>query len=524
MPQRLEFPVLPGADDQSYWPKLRALIEFVDEARPNRRELREFMQDQETWDRDRFEPFFDLVQVEKQGKRYRLGKVARQLLDAADDEQRRLTVVRRIVSENPILIRCMFDALEERLFSDAELWRYLTSHVYPGEHVGGAEFRDWMRWMRLCGVVRVIGIRFGFCAGIDEIKRLVGRIDVEEELMDEEDDDEDDDDVDASPSRRDKANSSPPSVQAGGGAPQAADAEAPTTPDEDDRDDDEEDDQEAAAEERSTSRPPVEAEVVPLRRAMTRAFGAGQIAENRERMDEWWRGFDERRLSRAEDLGVMSLAYESGDKRVFLLQMVAVALTVAGDPRPADRFGFFNALNRARFFHRLIDDRAEFFKVLDELEWFAGDPGQRALAENLLHLVPLRDALLDDAELPDKLAAVADPAQLLSTLAERAYASPIEGLWLVRELCRMGIWGGDERPDIAAAAGVPSPSAVETAWRLGLHDRPQADDAAEALAAARAISGVDEALDHFATAHGCRRACPNAPVCPYHCRERTLAR
>ena len=139
MPQRLEFPVLPGADDQSYWPKLRALIEFVDEARPNRRELREFMQDQETWDRDRFEPFFDLVQVEKQGKRYRLGKVARQLLDAADDEQRRLTVVRRIVSENPILIRCMFDALEERLFSDAELWRYLTSHVYPGEHVGGAE-------------------------------------------------------------------------------------------------------------------------------------------------------------------------------------------------------------------------------------------------------------------------------------------------------------------------------------------------------------------------------------------------
>ncbi len=38
MPQRLEFPVLPGADDESYWPKLQALIEFVDEARPDRRE------------------------------------------------------------------------------------------------------------------------------------------------------------------------------------------------------------------------------------------------------------------------------------------------------------------------------------------------------------------------------------------------------------------------------------------------------------------------------------------------------
>ena len=160
------------------------------------------------------------------------------------------------------------------------------------------------------------------------------------------------------------------------------------------------------------------------------------------------------------------------------------------------------------------------FKVLDELEWFAGDPGQRALAENLLHLVPLRDRLLDNADLPDKLAAIADPAELLSTLTKHAFVSPIEGLWMLREMVRMKIWGGEDAPDIAAAAGVPSPTAVETAWRLGLHDRPQADDAGEALAAARAIAGIDEPLAHFAQDHGRRRGCPTAPICPYHCREK----
>lgn len=512
MPQRLQFPVLPGADDQSYWPKLRALVEFVDEARPNRKELREFMQDQETWDRERFEAFFELVQIEKQGKRYRLGRVARQLLDAGDEEERRHVVFRRILAENPILMRCMFDALDERLFSDAELWRYLTSHVYPGEQLGGAQLREWMRWMRLCGVVRLIGIRFGFGQGLDEIKRLVSRVDVDEELMEaEEDDDSEDDDDSPEPQRVEAA-------RAGDRGDRRAAEEADVEAD----DDDEPDAASPPPAEVPSAARPAPGEVVPLRRALTRAYSAAQLAENRERLDEWWRHFDERRLSRAEDLGVMALAYESGDKRVFLLQMAAVALAVAGDPRPADRFGFFNALNRARFFHRLVDDRAEIFKVFDELEWFAGDPGHRALSENLMHLVPLRDRLLDDAELADKLAAVQDPAELLRLLAQHAFCSPIEGLWLVREMVRMGIWGGDDSPDVAAAGAVPSPTAVETAWRLGLHDRPQADDAGEALAAARAIAGVDEALDHFAQAHGCRRACPNAPICPYHCREKTL--
>ena len=539
MPQRLQFPVLPGADDQSYWPKVRDLINFVDEARPDRKELRQFMQDQETWDRDRFEGFFDLAQVEKHGKRYRLGRVARALLDAGDQAERQLILFRRILSENPILMRCMFDALEERLFSDAELWRYLTSHVYPGDHMGGAEFREWMRWMRLCGVVRVIGIRFGFAEKIDEIKKAVGRVDVEEELMDEaeaaeggDDDTEGDDEPAAVRDPSATRDRSKTEVEAGGSeeatpatdredeeAPAASTAPAPASTSASTSD---------HSGDTATERPI--AKVVPLRRAMTKVVGEAEIEDNLGRMRDWWRGFDERSLSRAEDLGVMALAYESGDKRVFLMQMVATALVVAGDPRPADRFGFFNALGRARFFHRLVDDRAAFFEVLDELEWFGDDVGQRALAENLIHVVRLRDALLDDGDLPARLAEIADPAELLAVLNEHSFTSPVEGLWLIREMVRMGLWGGEGREGIAAVAAVPSPSVVETAWRLGLHDRPQADDADEALAAAKAIAawlgqedGFDEPLAHFAHAHGCRRACPNAPVCPYHCREKALS-
>ncbi len=536
MPQRLNFPLLPKADDPSYWPKLTALIEFIDDARPNRRDLREFMQDQGTWDRDTFEGFFDLLQIEAQGKRYRLGRLPRQLMDASDEDERKLLVTRRIVSENPILVRSMFDALEERLFSDAELWRYLTSHVYPGEHIGGAEFREWMRWMRLCGVVRVIGIRFGFCKNIDEVKRIVERIDVEEELLEEATgeggDDEDERDAAGSPPAQaptsettSETTSEPAPVDPAEAPAPPEPATEPATEQAPEATNAESPDAEAA----DAPAAPEMAEIVPLRRFRAQALGDAEVRDNLERLRGWWRGFDERAMTRAEDFGVMPLAYEAGDKRVFLLQLVCVALVVAGDPRRADRFGFFTGLNRARFFHRLIEDRGEFFAVLDELEWFKDDVGQRALLENLVHLAPLRDALVADPDLPDALSAMGDPAELLAAVRRCSFTSPIEGLWVVREMVRMGLWGGEAHPAIAAAAAVPSPTVVETAWRLGLHDRPQADDAPAALSAAQALAahlgpddGFDAPLAHFAAAHGCRRACPNAPVCPYHCREKTL--
>jgi len=524
MPQRLDFPLLPRAGDHDYWPKLNALLRFVDEVRPNRRELREQMQDLEIWDRHLFEGFFDLIQIDKHGKRWRLGGLARRLVDAAgDEEEQGRLVFRYFLRENPILARYVFDALEERLYSDAELWRYLTSYVYPGDKVGGQQFRDWLRWGCLCGVLRTLGVRYAFAPGIADVKQAVSRIDVEELLEEweeegDEDDDEDEEDEEpppppppppAEPEPEDEPEEEdlpdPPGFEPG---PVAAEGPLPAAP--------------------AAPVPPPAAEPVdrrPLPFSPPELEPAEAVAENLARVRAWWRQVPERPLTRAEDLGLMALAWEAGDRRVFVLQVAALATIVAGDPRPADRPGFVNLLNRGRFFPELMEDPAALLAFCEGQEWFCGDPGHAALAENLIHVLRYRAALAADPELPDALAAADGPGVLIGLLRERLLGAGalLEPHWIVRELVRAGVWTAE---GLSEAAVVPSRQTRLAAWRLGLLDVPQADGPDDLLAAARAIAGhlgpeddFGEPLESFCLHHGCSSPCRFAAGCPFHCRE-----
>jgi len=252
------------------------------------------------------------------------------------------------------------------------------------------------------------------------------------------------------------------------------------------------------------------------------------IAENLQRIRGWWRTVSPRPLTQAEDFGVMPLAYEAGDKRIFILQVAALATIVAGDPRPADRPGFVNSLNRARFFHRLMEDAADGLVVFEELEWFSADPGHTALAENLFHVLRQRAALAARPELPDELAGAEGASALCALLREHLFGAGagLEPHWMVRELVRGGIWDAEAVGD---AAVVPTRETLEAGYRLGLLDRPDADGPAELLAASATLAGLlgpqdafGEPFGHLHEHFGCAWGCRYVAGCPFHCREKRL--
>jgi hypothetical protein len=493
---------------------MRALLDYIDEAHPNRAELREFMQDHEMWDRSALEGLFTFLDIPKAGKRYRLGKVSRRLADAVGDGEDIATAMfQHILHQNPILIRYVFDALEERIYSDAELWRYLTSYAYPGDHMGGPELRNWIRWMGLCGIIRLIGVRWGLAKDIDEARRLVERIDVEELLDedgDEDEDEEDDDEVSgAAPSRRER-----PAVAEELDLPDAPGMKPAPGPD------------------LPAAVASVPGEVsTPSRRALPFAPSdldpAEALAENLVRLRAWWADVHERDLTRADDLGLMPMAYEAGDKAVHIFQLVSLATLVVGDPRPVDRLALCNRLNRARFFPRVLADPTDALAILEEWGWLRDEPAQAAMMENLVHILAHRAALVADPGLPDLLAAAAGPDALLALLRERFFGAGagLEPHWVIREMARSGLW---KQEGLEKAASVPSRGARETAWRLGLLEHHHAATTADLSVASQGIGaalgaadGFDEPLAHFARHHGCAFGCPHTLTCPFHCREKS---
>jgi len=177
--QRLVYPMLPKVEEAHYLDKLNKVLIFIDEQRPTQRELREFMQEEEMWDKELLGPdFWDFHQIIRE-KRYKLGKLASKMLDnRREPAVEKELLFRHILRENELLSKYIFDALNERLHSDAELYRYMTSYVYPGQKIRRPDFLSWLKLVTILGYIRIIGIRYGLTDAGKDAMRWIDQIDV----------------------------------------------------------------------------------------------------------------------------------------------------------------------------------------------------------------------------------------------------------------------------------------------------------------------------------------------------------
>ncbi len=510
MAQRVEYEALPGTRFDQYIPKLRQALAVI--SGPDGTDFkvfREHLRRLGLWDRDRAERMFSLIDVDWDRKSVRVGALATAIMQAGpDDEKVKSHLFARLKKENVILVKYVLEALDVdgggRLHSVHELYRMVTSYVYPGAYITLPNFQAWIDWLASSGHIKLIGIRWALSdLGIAVIPELRG-IDVEEILEDmaEEEASEEDDEDD---------------LLAGVSAPVVAPAPAVPTPD---GDDDEEafDDlppeaprpsaaalAKAAAEFEDTFETPLAALVPELAAASApaaqarshtplasppadlraaRVLAGSRVAESLvERAIALYRELGEWPSWTAPALGVVAPA-TPGD--ALLLELGVLAALVEGLPPQPQGFAFARRLRAAGFFDALGADGG-FGAAVESLGDLDGEPWARALAGRLIVASGMRRRVAARSGLLERVRAAKTGADAVRVIRAELFGGAGEEapFWVLRELVRLEVLAAARFGD---AAAVPTPGLVRNAHRLGLIDRAELVSFEELLAVSVAVS------------------------------------
>lgn len=518
MAQRVEYEALPGTRFDQYIPKLRqALAVLSGPDGTDFKVFREHLRRLGLWDRDRSERMFSLIDLAWDRKTVHVGPLATAIIQAgADDEKVKPHLFARLKKENVILVKYVLEALDVegggRLHSVHELYRMVTSYVYPGAYITLPNFQAWIDWLASSGHIKLIGIRWALSdLGIAVIPELRG-IDVEEILEDMAEDEaggdaDDEDDL--------LAGVSAPVVVA---QPVAAARDA---------EDDEEafDDlppeapkpsaaalAKAAAEFEDTFETPLAALVpelktvpAPQSRSHTplaspasgppafeqgpaRAIAGSRVAAALvERTVALYKELGEWPSWTAPALGVViGDASPDSPTDALLLELGVLAALVEGLPPQPQGFAFARRLRSVGFFEALASDGG-FGAAVESLGDLDGEPWARALAGRLMVASGMQRRLAAKPGLLKRLRASKTGAAAVSSLRAELFGGAGEEapFWVLRELVRLGVLTATK---FGACAAVPTHALVRNAHRLGLIDRTEIASFEELLAVSAAVS------------------------------------
>ena len=199
--QEVNYAVLAGCAASELLPKIGLVASTIVKEKPDLKGLKRFFKEHDFFDKERFETLLNFLDVDYSGKTVKAGPFLTKLLSIVDPEDRKRALFEHLTNKNQILMKYVMDAIAERLYSTNEMYRYLTSYVYPGTYLTLVDFRYWMNWLEATEHIKVVGIRWGISdLGKSAMEKIIKFIDVddildEESGGDDDDDDDDDDDV-----------------------------------------------------------------------------------------------------------------------------------------------------------------------------------------------------------------------------------------------------------------------------------------------------------------------------------------
>lgn len=193
MAQQVEFPAIPNTKPAQYEGVVRGLLGFVVREKPDFKGLKKYMRSRSIFEREGLQELIEFVGIKAPPSGpASLTKEGQVLYDLDDSAEWRKTLFLQIAERNEILVKSVFDALAERLYSVNEMYRVITSYVYPGKVITLPHFKNWMSWVEATGMIKYIGIRWGPSADVKNVEGYLAGIDIEDILEEEEDDEEDD--------------------------------------------------------------------------------------------------------------------------------------------------------------------------------------------------------------------------------------------------------------------------------------------------------------------------------------------
>jgi len=485
---------------------LAPLLAEVDRARPDLKALKEWLRLRSLFDRDTFETLMDLLDI-RLGATVTLGPAARALLDADDEAAARAALADRLIRENPLLAKYCLEALDVdkggRLHSTNELYRMVTSYVYPGAKPTLNAFKAWVDWAVGAGLLKLVGIRWALGeAGRERLPRM--RALDAEEFLEEEREAAKAAALEAQPEAREEAGLRAPDE---GSKPVEDMRGAAATP--------------APTGDRGAVRSPARAVPGGLAEptgppvaapAPTHPSVALDLAATRDALAAWYAGWQDREASRWPDVPL-----SAGSAGVF--EAAALALWIARGMRPDDA-------TRVLAFLRGSGTLSEAgagtltLAALSAATAGSSDPAVATALETAAVLPRLHSGAGDPGLLD-----AANPRALLDRLWRGLYApaTPLAPFLLARILRGAGRLPGP----LAAAALVPTFAVRQNAFRIGFLDRLHAAsfddlvDSALSLSVSFGPPDLEGPLAHVHEVFGCAFWCGRVTVCPLTCRERT---
>lgn len=532
MTQRVDYEALPGTRYDQYATKIRLMLGAL--AGPDGaafKPFRDFLRRNGLWDKDKAPTMLSLLDLTYDRKGVTQGPFAQQLAATSSDEELKDLLYKRLCDDNILLVKYVFEALDVdsggRLHSVHELYRMITSYVYPGEYVSLTNFQAWVEWMAATGYIRLVGIRWALS---DKGKAVVGELrslDTEEILEDMEEE--------AAEERAGQV--AAPAPAPASPAPRAVDAPATgRRPDED------------AADLPPEPKPPSDADIAKAEAAFLQRFGAAEpepepapeaplegpmgvgakatspaavpglpaggpraplpapptslhaqatvglgpggqaVVDN---IIEAWNELGDWPVYTAPDLGVETHeAAPEGDDGSrddgssdeappgaakdpcdLLLELCTLAVLIEGLPPQPQVFAFVQRMRDRGFFGLLAGDGG-FTGALAALGDLHGAPWTRPLVERLVHVPALVRRVNASGGFMDKLRAAPSGRHVVLALREELFGDAMveAPFWVTRELVRLGLLPD---PAQATATAVPSRRLQRNAHRLGLVPRPQ---------------------------------------------------
>lgn len=514
MAQRVSFASIPNTQAVAYWQTICLILGEVRRSRPDQKALREFLRMRNLFDKEGFSDLAAFIDLSV-GDPCSLGPFAVRLLDAPDDATARELLADRLIAQNPLLAKYCLEAMDTehggRLHSTNELYRMITSYVYPGVKPTLNSFKSWVEWAVAAGLVKMVGIRWALAEkGVAALPRLRA-IDAEEFLEAER---EAESEAAPEPSPEEEIKPAPEPVPAPAPEPEPAGGTPPqpaTTP------------QPAAPAPAAAPRPAaaVPGRVVrPIAAAVERpyqpaAVGPEQLASDRDALVAWHDQYPGRRPLVAAMAGV------DLSRRTPMTPLEAAfgALLLAKGIPPAAAQAAMDALRTGGVLLSVAKGRYPVDAVAAAMAKDP-DPGFVAACEATVHLPRLLAGTSD----PGSLLRADDPRAFLWGLWRRLYepVAPLAPFYLARFLGEAGMLA----EALVPAGLVPTFTVRENAFRIGYLDRLHAGSFADLLEASVTLArwfgppAFEGPLSQVHEGFGCAFRCGRAAVCPLSCREK----
>ena len=222
--QRVAYEPIPGTRFDQYIFKLRLVLGYLNTPGGTKfKGFRDFLRKQNLWDKDKSETLFSVVDITWDKTTVKLGKTAKKLSSAHSDGDFQNVLFERLKELNILLVKYVLEALDVtqggRLHSVHELYRMITSYVYPGAYITLTGFQAWVDWMAAAGHIKLVGIRWALAEKGQKIVAELRSMDVDEIMEDMDDGDEAEASEDADDAGGDDEDEAP--------APRAAPTPAP---------------------------------------------------------------------------------------------------------------------------------------------------------------------------------------------------------------------------------------------------------------------------------------------------------